>query len=107
MSQPEDTEKRLLLSDLTVERTADSVMWIDYEARFVRVNEATCHLLGYSRDELRSMTVRDVLVDYTEERWRKYFAKLKQKKKHFFRSRPSQERRPGRPRQRHQQSHRI
>ena len=84
MSQPEDTEKRLLLSDLTVERTADSVMWIDYEARFVRVNEATCHLLGYSRDELRSMTVRDVLVDYTEERWRKYFAKLKQKKKHFF-----------------------
>ncbi len=84
MSQPADREKRLRLSDLTIERTADSVMWIDYEARFVRVNQATCRLLGYSRDELHSMTVYDVLVDYTEERWRKYFGKLKQKKKHLI-----------------------
>jgi two-component system cell cycle sensor histidine kinase/response regulator CckA len=46
----------------TVFDEAGIAMWLcDTTGRLIQVNEATCALLGYTREELESRTVRDVL----------------------------------------------
>ena len=74
----EEAERALQLVDFTIERAADSILWIDSEARIYRVNEATCRSLGYSQDELLSMTVHDFDLEFPEDVWPEAWAKLKE-----------------------------
>ncbi len=53
-------EERLRLTQLSVDQAADQTFWITPEGQFVFVNDATCDQLGYTREELLSMTVFDV-----------------------------------------------
>jgi PAS domain S-box-containing protein len=47
----------------TILRTAMDGFWlVDVEGRFLDVNEAYCRLVGYRRDELLKMSIRDVKV---------------------------------------------
>ena len=72
------------LSHFTIERAAEAILWIDTDFRLFRVNEAACQLFGYSRDELLSMTIYDILVDYSAERGARYWGKLKKMRIHNF-----------------------
>jgi two-component system sensor histidine kinase/response regulator len=58
------------LMQAVIEHAPDAIELVDAETmRFVQVNAASCHLLGYTRDELLSMTVHDVQGgDMVEER---------------------------------------
>ena len=53
----------------TVLRTTMDGFWIvDMEGHFLEVNDAYCHLIGYSRDELLTMRIQDVeAVESPEE----------------------------------------
>jgi len=53
---------------ILVERAADGFFFRDIEGKFVDVNQAGCEMLGYSRDELLTLSVADMLVEYSEER---------------------------------------
>lgn len=59
-------------------RAGDALFLHDLNGRFVEVNEAACQTLGYSRDELLSLTVSDVVQDYDrsalDELWRSLMA---------------------------------
>ena len=46
------------------EGTADAVLVTDAEGRYVDANPAMCALVGYSRDELRTMRVGDLSPDW-------------------------------------------
>jgi PAS domain S-box-containing protein len=70
--------QKLKLTQLSVDRAGDMVFWIDPNARFVYVNDATCRTMGYSRDELLNMTVHDIAPDYQPERWAQHWCELKQ-----------------------------
>ena len=64
------------LSHASIEQAADGIFWLDSEGRIHRVNDAACRLLGYSREELLTMTVPDFdpeysVEDYKERYWRK------------------------------------
>lgn len=54
------TEEALAMARHVLDKTADAIFWADESGRFVYVNDAACHSLGYSRDELRGMQVMDV-----------------------------------------------
>ena len=84
MSSAKEGSQEQRLSHFTIEKAAEAILWIDTDFRLFRVNEAACQLLGYSRDELLSMTIYDVLVDYTTERGTKYWARLKETRIHDF-----------------------
>ncbi len=68
------------LADFTIERAADGVFWLDADGRFRRVNEAAGRLFGYTRDELLSLTVHDLIPGGEADRWRDHWARLQQSK---------------------------
>ena len=65
-------EREQVVSELTLFRTLldqshDAILVVDPETRrFLDVNERACLELGYSREELLSMTVYDIDVEYDE-----------------------------------------
>jgi PAS domain S-box-containing protein len=63
----ENTERMLRLSHFTLETAADGIFWADAEGRIQRVNEATCRMHGYSRDELLTMRAHDLSLHLSEE----------------------------------------
>jgi PAS domain S-box-containing protein len=58
LSRSEDRFKRL------VEQAADAIFVHDLEGRFVDVNRRACESLGYTREELLSMSVADIETSF-------------------------------------------
>ncbi|MFE1744943.1 PAS domain S-box protein [Coleofasciculus sp. H7-2] len=56
-------EEALHLTQFCVDGAVYAIAWIDLQARFVYVNDALCHSVGYSREELLSMSLPDVNPD--------------------------------------------
>jgi PAS domain S-box-containing protein len=56
-------------TQFAVDRAREAVFWVKADGSFAYVNEAACHSLGYTRDELVGMTVFDVDPDLTRNEW--------------------------------------
>jgi PAS domain S-box-containing protein len=63
------TEETLDMLWKSIDVASDAVFWLDKEARFVYVNQSACLSVGYSREELLSMTLFDVNPHSTAEGW--------------------------------------
>jgi PAS domain S-box-containing protein len=61
-------EETLLLTQFSIDHAWDSIFWILPDSRFSYVNEASCRMLGYSFDELLSMSVCNIDPEYAEEK---------------------------------------
>ncbi len=72
------TEEALKLTQFSVDRAVDAIAWIHPDSHFLYVNDKTCHSLGYSRDELLSMSVPDVDPDVHATAWPSFWQQLKQ-----------------------------
>lgn len=70
-------ERTLRFAQFSVDRADDAIFWIERDARFCYVNETACQVLGYSRDELTSMTVHDIDPDFPPEAWPSHWESLK------------------------------
>lgn len=80
-------EQALRLTQFAVDHGADMAFWIDSEARLLYVNDAACQRLGYSRDELLSMTVADIDPDYQLAIWPQHWNELRKEGRLRFESR--------------------
>lgn len=58
--------------------TADAVLWVNPEAKFVQVNDAACNFMGYSREKLLTMTVENIDPNFTPEVWSEVWKTIKQ-----------------------------
>ena len=67
---------RLKMTQFCLDRAAEAIFWIEADARLIYVNETACRSLGYSREELLSMTVHDIDPDFQEEAWSKSWERL-------------------------------
>ena len=70
-------EDELRLKQFTIDHAPDTIAWITQGGRFFNVNEAMCHSLGYTREELTSMTIFDVDPDFPEEALPRLWEKMK------------------------------
>jgi len=61
LTAQKQVEKELRLTQFLIDRAADAAFWADREARFFYANEAACASLEYSRAELLSLSVQDIL----------------------------------------------
>ena len=63
------TEEDLELTQLAMDRSSEAICLIERSGRYIKVNDATCRQLGYTREELLELTVFDISVELTAERW--------------------------------------
>ena len=71
-------ERALRFSQFSIENASEAVMWIDSAGRISYANEAACASLGYTREEMTSMTMLDVDPNYSWTRLGAGWGKLKQ-----------------------------
>ena len=64
-----EAERALRFTHLAVENAPDASFWVARDGRLIDVNEAACRSLGYSREELLAMTIRDIDPSLTRESW--------------------------------------
>jgi PAS domain S-box-containing protein len=72
------TEEKLRLTQFSVKQAADAIFWIGSEAQILYANQAAVRSLGYSREELLSMTVHDIDPNFPPEAWPAHWKKLQQ-----------------------------
>jgi len=53
-------EQSLWISQFSIDRAGCPIFWVGPDAKILYVNEAACRMLGYSKEELTSKTVRDI-----------------------------------------------
>jgi len=80
-------EELLRLTQAAVDNAADEVAWIRLDGSFGYVNDQACRALGYSREELLTMTVPDVDPEFTLARLEQLWDEARQGKLVIFESR--------------------
>ena len=70
-------EEVLRLTRFTVEHAADPIYWLSADNRIIYANEAACRSLGYSKEELTSMTLPDIDPFFSAERMRDFNEQFK------------------------------
>ena len=71
-------ELKLRLTQFAIDNASVPAYWMEADGRFFYVNNATCRMLGFSREELLSMTAQDIDSEYRRESWPNFWAELKQ-----------------------------
>ncbi|MCP3868295.1 MAG: PAS domain S-box protein [Gammaproteobacteria bacterium] len=70
-------EETLRLVGFSVDHSADSVLWTTPDGVIQYVNEAACQALGYSRDELLSLSANEIEVSEDVNAPSKHWAEVK------------------------------
>ena len=70
--------EELPFSSFIVNQLTDAVFCVGQDARFLFLNEATCCLLEHSRQELLSMTLQDIDLNFSQSAWLEQWQSLKQ-----------------------------
>jgi PAS domain S-box-containing protein len=85
LTERKEAEEQLLFSNFSIEHSSVTTIWFDRHARVVRVNEAACRSLGYSREELLSMTVSDFDPDFQSSgKWENSWNHMKKHRSYGF-----------------------
>lgn len=72
------TEQELNFAKFLVNHVADAVFWLGSDGQFLYVNKTVCRLLGYSCEELLSLTIHEVNADLSTAEWSKQWRSLVQ-----------------------------
>ncbi|MFC1508412.1 PAS domain S-box protein [Candidatus Omnitrophota bacterium] len=90
ITEQKKAEDALLRTRYSINQALDSIYWINSGGEFVDVNDTVCKELGYSREELLTMSVKDIVSDnspfYEKEIWPKRWEALKKEKSICFES---------------------
>ncbi len=62
-------EETLQLTQFSVDRARDLILWIGKDGRFLNVNHSVSQSLGYTRAELLEMNIQDVLPILADGSW--------------------------------------
>ncbi len=73
-----EAEEALRLTQFSVDRAGDATNWIARDGKILYVNDAECDYLGYSREELLSMTIFEIDSEQSPEKWAAHWKKVKE-----------------------------
>ncbi|HET8687691.1 MAG TPA: PAS domain S-box protein, partial [Methanosarcina sp.] len=65
-------EKNLDFTRFTLNQLRDMAIWTWADGHIFFVNDEVCRLLGYTRDELLSMSISDIDIDFAPDRLSKF-----------------------------------
>jgi len=70
-------EEALRLTQYTIDNCSTAITWLRPDGKVIYVNEAVCRQLGYSMEELLSLSVSDIDPDWPADDWPTGWQKLK------------------------------
>jgi PAS domain S-box-containing protein len=70
--------KEAVLSKYLINSLDNAAFCLEADGRLIYANDATCRLLEYSRQELLSMTLQDIILDFSLETWSEQWEKIAQ-----------------------------
>lgn len=79
ITERKQTEEYRQLIEFSLNRAADGVHWINPEGWQIYVNDALCHNLGYTREEMLNMQVSDVDPNFPIEAFQGAWNDIKQR----------------------------
>ena len=66
----------LLLARFVIDHDVDAHFWTDPDGHLLYVNEASCRMLGYAREELLEMSAPDICPPLTMEVWPRHWQNI-------------------------------
>jgi PAS domain S-box-containing protein len=77
LSERKNAEERLRLPKFSIERAAIAAFWIGPDGRILFVNDHSCEILGYSREELMTKSILDIEPKLKPRAWQDQWRDLK------------------------------
>jgi PAS domain S-box-containing protein len=79
ITEQKKADESLQMMRFCVDHAGDNIFWVNSEGRILYINDSTCAGLGYSREELLSMSIFDLAPDYQPDVWRPHFEELRRR----------------------------
>jgi PAS domain S-box-containing protein len=73
-------EEELRMMKATVSNAAEGILWINENGRITFFNDTICTMLGYSREEFTSFSIRNINADFMENHWGNLWSGMKERK---------------------------
>jgi two-component system cell cycle sensor histidine kinase/response regulator CckA len=73
-------EVALRLTQFSVDAGSEAIYWMGSDGHLLYVNERLCEVLGYSREELLSMSIQEINPEFPPERWPCHWEKLRRER---------------------------
>ncbi|HII95362.1 MAG TPA: PAS domain S-box protein [Candidatus Methanofastidiosum sp.] len=86
ISKIKETERKLRITQSSVDRSSDGIFWINEDSKFIYANDAASKLLGYSIDELLNLGVPDIDPNFPSNLWPEHWKNLMENEKIVFES---------------------
>ncbi len=67
------------MAQFSVERSGNAVFWVSPAGQILHVNNMACLSLGYSREELISMSIPDIDVNHSKDIWPERWKEIKKR----------------------------
>ena len=77
LSERKGAEERLHLPKFSIERAAIAAFWIGLDGNILFVNDYSCKILGYTREELQAKSIIDIDPKFTPDSWQSQWRDLK------------------------------
>jgi PAS domain S-box-containing protein len=74
--KPGQAEHTLKLTQFVIDRASFGCFWIERDSRIIYANDQACLSLGYSREELLRMSVKDIDPEFPAEAWPEFWMQL-------------------------------
>ncbi len=87
ITERKQERESLLRTQFAMDRARDSILWVNDKGCIVYANDSACTSMGYSRDELLSMTVFDIDPDFPPDQWEQHKRDMRRQKAMSFEGR--------------------
>ncbi len=85
--QRDELMQQLQFTQFAFDHAGEAAHWVNRDQKFVYINEMSCHMHGYTRDELMQMSLEEIDPFYLPEDWDAHWDKLRQEGTKWFEAR--------------------
>ncbi|MGD9243706.1 MAG: PAS domain S-box protein [Desulfobacterales bacterium] len=71
------SEQKLQMMQFSIDHALDRIAWISPDGHFLYANKSACEEMGYTLEEVLSMSVPDIDPNFPVERWAEHYQELK------------------------------
>ena len=86
ITERKKAEEALRFTQFAVDHASEGAFWLTPDGNFFYVNDAACDQLGYTRDELLTLSVLDISPTRTPQNWPGRWAEIKERSPVTFES---------------------